>query len=228
MIKAVLFDLDGTLLDRDASLRLFIKDQYRRYAHALHHIPEKAFKERFIHLDQRGYVWKDKVYKELIREYKIEGVTWEELLADYVSKFQHSCTPFPNLALLLRLLQEKRMQLGIITNGFTNFQTANLRALGLHQYIDAIFISEQEGLKKPNPALFQRALCYLNVKPEESLYVGDHPDNDVRGARQAGMHAVWKRDPFWGEAFIGDDVVDDLLEIIAVIERYKSGTCRNK
>ncbi|MEH7532490.1 HAD hydrolase-like protein, partial [Priestia megaterium] len=62
MIKAVVFDLDGTLLDRDSSLKLFIEDQYKRYSDQVGHIPQKEYISRFIELDNKGYVWKDKVY----------------------------------------------------------------------------------------------------------------------------------------------------------------------
>lgn len=68
MIIAVLFDLDGTLLDRDATIRAFIEDQYDRFYKRLHTVPKLTFVNRFIELDQHGYVWKDKVYKRLIGE----------------------------------------------------------------------------------------------------------------------------------------------------------------
>lgn len=72
MIKAVIFDLDGTLLDRDASLEKFVEAQYNRLNEWLGHIPESQFAERFIELDARGYVWKDKVYRQLAEEFRLK------------------------------------------------------------------------------------------------------------------------------------------------------------
>jgi len=60
MVKAALFDLDGTLLNRDASVQRFIENQYERLHKSLHHIPKQQYTSRFIELDCRGYVWKDK------------------------------------------------------------------------------------------------------------------------------------------------------------------------
>ncbi|PTE88572.1 HAD family hydrolase, partial [Staphylococcus equorum] len=62
MIKAILFDLDGTILDRPSSLNKFIDYQYDKFINYLNHIDKNTFKRKFIELDQNGYVWKDKVY----------------------------------------------------------------------------------------------------------------------------------------------------------------------
>lgn len=70
-MKAVLFDLDGTLLNRDASVKVFIEKQYERLHNHLGHIAKKQYAERFIELDQHGYVWKDKVYAQLAQEFAL-------------------------------------------------------------------------------------------------------------------------------------------------------------
>lgn len=62
MLKAVLFDLDGTLLNREASLKAFIDDQYDRFD-ALKAVSKERYCTRFIELDNYGYVWKDRVYQ---------------------------------------------------------------------------------------------------------------------------------------------------------------------
>ena len=75
MIKAALFDLDGTLLNRDESVKLFLDSQYHRLNKFVGHIPKKQYMTRFIELDNRGYVWKDKVYQQLVNEFAMEGIT---------------------------------------------------------------------------------------------------------------------------------------------------------
>lgn len=217
----MIFDLDGTLLDRDCSLKLFIRDQYKRYINEFKHINEEQYVTRFIELDHRGYVWKDKVYQQLLQEYSISSVTWEQLLEDYISNFQHHCTPFPHMEYVLQELKNRGLLLGMITNGFTKFQLLNIRALDIEKYMDIILVSEQEGLKKPQAEIFLRALERLRVSPEESVYVGDHPENDVIGARNVGMHAIWKKDTFWGQPFTDEHVIDDLQELLSKINIFQ-------
>ncbi|GAA3314664.1 hypothetical protein GCM10020331_007770 [Ectobacillus funiculus] len=72
----------------------------------------------------------------------------------------------------------------------------------------------KKGLKKPQAEIFLRALERLDVSPEESVYVGDHPENDVIAARNVGMNAVWKKDMFWGNPFTDKHVIEDLKRII--------------
>lgn len=217
MIRAVFFDLDGTLLDRDESVKRFIVNQYERLSNFLGHIPKEEYMTRFIELDCRGYVWKDKVYQQLVEEFDIVGIDWENLLEDYITEFKHHCVPFQNLHRMLEELKENELVLGMITNGFGQFQMDNIRALGIEEYFDAILVSETEGLKKPDPAIFERALKRLNKEPHESVFVGDHPENDVIASQYVGMKGIWKKDVQW-DAFEPDLVVEDLGELPTMIK----------
>jgi putative hydrolase of the HAD superfamily len=218
LIKAVLFDLDGTLLDRDTSVKKFVEDQHTRLSSVLSHIPKKIFAERFIELEQNGYVWKDKVYLKLAEELAVRRMPPGELLDDYLTQFKHHCTPFPNLVSTLDELKKKGLRLGLVTNGYGVFQNDTIKALEIKEYFDAILISEMEGLRKPDPNLFERAAERLNVKTTECMFVGDHPKNDVEAAKNTGMLAVWKTSPHWDEAEAADYTITDLAELKLIIE----------
>lgn len=217
MIKAALFDLDGTLLNRDESVKMFINSQYDRLNKQVGHIPKEKYVTRFIELDNRGYVWKDKVYQQLVDEFNIVKITSDELLQDYISEFKNNCVPFANLTQMLLELKSNNILLGMITNGYGQFQMDNIKALGIERYFDAILVSEWEGIKKPDPQIFKRALNQLKVSPTASLFVGDHPDNDVKAAQNVGMKGIWKRDFQWNNAE-ADFIVDDLAELTLIIE----------
>ncbi len=106
----------------------------------------------------------------------------------------------------------------MITNGFTEFQLLNIRSLGIDKYMDTIVVSEEERIKKPQAEIFMRALERLGVTPEESVYIGDHPENDVIGARNVGMNAIWKKDAFSGTPFTDEHIIDDLQELLLLID----------
>ncbi|ADU28731.1 HAD family hydrolase [Evansella cellulosilytica] len=218
MMKAVLFDLDNTLLDRDASVRSFVSHQYDRLSNYLNHIPKETYINRFIHIEQRGYVWKDIVYQQLVEEFIIREISSDELLQDYIMEFRNHCIPFPNLNAMLDSLKESQLLLGIITNGKGKFQMDNIKALKIEDYFDLILISEWENLKKPDPRIFQRALEQLNVRAKSSFFVGDHPQNDIDGAHRVNMKTIWKRDHQWCDVH-ADFIIDDLIEIPAIIHK---------
>jgi len=220
MIKSVIFDLDGTLLNRDASVKRFIDNQYDRLNKWVSHIPKGKYTSRFIELDCRGYVWKDKVYQQLVNEFNISEITWESLLQDYLEQFKNSCVPFPNLDSMLQRLKSKSIKLGIITNGKGQFQMDNIKALGIEKYFETILVSEWEGLKKPDPQIFKRALEQLEVSPKQSIFVGDHPENDVKAAQNVGMKGIWKEDFQWSNVE-ADFIVNDLEELPVIIENLK-------
>lgn len=217
MIKAVIFDLDGTILNRDDSLIAFANQQYNRFHKELGHVPKNVYISRFRELDNRGYVWKDKVYQQLTKEFLITGLTWEYLLNDYLIHFQNSCIPFSNLLNMLDELKREKVLLGIITNGKCKFQMNNIKALGIESYFETILISECEGIKKPNHEIFQKALHKLDVLASESVFVGDHPINDIKAAQDVGMNAIWKRDEEWKNVKT-DFTINNLIEIPLILK----------
>jgi putative hydrolase of the HAD superfamily len=221
-MKAVFFDLDGTLLDRDASIREFSVRQYQRHYSRLSHIPQALFTDRFIELDARGYVWKDKVYQQMEAEFTFQGIAAEDLLMDYLDHFHQSCVPFPHLIETLSALRDRQIKMGIISNGRWDLQMASIQALQIEEYFEVILISEREGISKPEPQIFHRAMDRLCVSPYKSVFVGDHPVNDMEGSQRCGMEAVWKRDPYWVNKAVKWEI-DGLIELPLLIDRMRGG-----
>ncbi|HSP21693.1 MAG TPA: GNAT family N-acetyltransferase [Planococcus sp. (in: firmicutes)] len=216
MFKAALFDLDGTLLDRDRSVASFIEVQYDRFPEELGHIPKERYVQRFIELDARGYRWKDRVYQQLIEEFSITDISWEIMLADYVSRFKNHCMGFPGLEEMLRNLEKSGIQLAIITNGPGQLQMDSIRALGIEAYFRVILVSGIEGVSKPDPRIFEKALGTLGVKAHEAVYIGDNPDNDIAAAKAVGMSAIWMENPY-GQAPSADFSITHLQQLPALI-----------
>jgi putative hydrolase of the HAD superfamily len=93
---------------------------------------------------------------------------------------------------LLRHLRDAGVRTGLLTNGPSWMQRRKVELLGLEAELDAIGISEELGAAKPDPAAFTATLELLESAAHETVMVGDHLDWDVRGALAAGMRgAVW-------------------------------------
>ena len=90
---------------------------------------------------------------------------------------------------LLKELKNRGLKVGIITNTF-NDERDMIRSSVLMPYIDEALISYEQGLCKPDPALYEKMTRLLNVEPDECLFVGDGGSRELYAARDAGMHAL--------------------------------------
>ena len=217
-MKALLFDLDGTLLNREATLISFCKAQYEKFSIE---VGLEKYVNKVCELDANGYVRKEIVYREIAQALSLSKEIEQNLFLDYMNHFQAYCVPFKGLTEMLKALKDKQFLLGIITNGRHEGQMASLRALSIEDFFDVVLISESEGLAKPDSALFERALNRLGVKANETCYVGDHPINDMEAARKVGLMTIWKKNEVY-KAGYSDAEINDLSEILPLIEGVSS------
>ena len=98
---------------------------------------------------------------------------------------------FDDVPDLLASAARARVPLGLVTNGASDTQRGKLHAMDLEHCFDAIVISGEIGVVKPDPAVFEVALSGLGLGRDDVWHVGDSPGTDVAGARAAGLKAVW-------------------------------------
>lgn len=220
-----MFDLDGTLHNREASILSFIENQRERLFPRL---DKKVYAERFINLDQGGYVWKDKVYQQMVEEFSLINFCWQELLQDYLSHFPLHAELYPQAITLLNSLKKKGIRMAIISNGYSKFQREVIKSLQIEALFDEIVISEEVGVKKPHPYIFEHTLSRLDVSPDETIYVGDHLKNDIVGAVGVGIYTIWKQ-PRPVLTTMGDEHVSDLSEVCAaIIKKINPEFCKDQ
>ena len=187
-IKAVIFDLDQTLLDRTRSLEKFLNWQVDTLS-LLKADLKSDFIQGFIHIDANGSVWKDQVYQQLIVEFRITQYTVSELLQSYIQNFNRFSTPFADVKNTIQTRYKHGFKIGLISNGTSPFQEHNFKALGFGSF-SSVIVSEAVRLRKPDPAIFQLACKQLDVELFEAVYVGDNIEVDVDGAKNAGLEAI--------------------------------------
>lgn len=99
--------------------------------------------------------------------------------------------PFPDVVDLLRCAESLDLPLALVTNGPSGLQRDRLQSLGMDDVFDAVVVSAEVGVAKPDAEPFLLAVERLGVGPSEAWHAGDSLETDVAGARAAGLTAVW-------------------------------------
>lgn len=214
VISTILFDLDGTLYDRDLVVQSLATVQYQEYRDRFQNVEEGRYIRRLIELDDHGYKPKHEVYEMMGREMGLAASLQQELEAHFWAVYDDFCTLPDDARETLETLRIRGKKLGIVTNGRTNRQHAKIDALGIRSLFDAIVVSEEVGFRKPDPQIFRCALELCSASPEQAIHVGDHPDADIEGAVNAGLQAVWKAVPYWELKLSGVPKIDRLGDVL--------------
>lgn len=216
-IKAVFFDFDDTLGDRDR----YAYDCYRDILKENSQIDDPVLFEAVLQdcmlWDEKGNINHNHCKEMLKKKYDID-LPCEDFNAYWDARLWKYCVPFSDTLETLTYLSQK-YALGIITNGPSDGQRNKIQHAGLERFFpeENVTVSGDYDFAKPDVRLFQTAMNKMNVLPEESVYVGDIFANDVLGAYRAGMRPVW----IWtcGERKCGVDIpvihhISDLMKIL--------------
>lgn len=188
-IRAILFDLDNTLLDRTAAVRSYFTHLLQTLSPPLQDEEFELMLLTILARDRLGYEDRAAFFDWLVANC-FPDWTPDRLWDDFREKLPRMIQPDPDS---LGLLQQLRRiyTLAVVTNGSALLQRAKLKAAGIDQHIDHIWISEEIGSAKPDTEIFTQALSTLKVAPQQALFVGDHPHHDISGAHQTGMLTCW-------------------------------------
>lgn len=191
--KWILFDADETLFRFDAFSGLqrmfsgfsilFTDQDYQEYQ-----LTNKSLWKAY----QNGEITAQQLQHQRFDSWASKlAVTPEELNHLFLSAMADICMPLDGAISLIHSLKPK-CKLGIITNGFTELQQTRLERTGLREHFELLVISEQVGVAKPHPDIFNHALAIMgNPVREHVLMVGDTLESDILGGLNAGLDTCW-------------------------------------
>jgi len=190
-IRGILFDLDNTLVHREASIRSYAEVFHRDFGHLLS-IGSESIATRLIAADSGGHRKKEDMLAQIN-----SWTEWQSppdmayIDRHWMWEFPPLAVPMDDLIFTLDRLVSHGIKLGIITNGSARAQNGKIMALHLWRYFSVILVSESVGLRKPDTGIFFMALEKFGLPPAEVCFVGDNPEVDIIGAEQAGFTGVW-------------------------------------
>ena len=220
MIEVVMFDLDETLIDRRAALKAFLPDQFKRFGDQLQGVTFQTFEATFFALEKEGLVDKQKLYPRLAAMLGVGSRCGDRLLSDFQTRYPHFARLSIGALEMLSALRARGLKTAIISNGHTGVQSAKIEITGLKDAVDLVVISEDVGLRKPDPRIFQLAAERLGATPARCIFVGDNPEADVLGAEASGMTGIfYSAGCSWPDTLPSPKYsVETLVEVLPLIE----------
>lgn len=200
--KAVFFDAGGTLFHPHPSVGEIYASTAAKYGCAA--APEeleRLFKEAWLHRDGLSSLIShnsEKIerewWKNLVRDVfkRVGGVReFEEFFDELYTVFGHpeAWKLYPGTREVLTELKKRGKKLAVISNWDSRLFHL-CEAFGLNELFDFVIASAVFGASKPNPKIFEGAMRQMQVEPHEAAHVGDSYEDDVRGARNAGLHGI--------------------------------------
>lgn len=225
-MKAIIFGLDETLVDRTATVMNFLDEQYERFSDQLT-CPKDTFIDSVMTHQKNGYADKLVAYKQACSEHGV--LIAEDLFQDFKARYGSEAVCFPGVSSTLEKLSAD-YSLAIITNGRSSGQNKKIDSIGIRHFFASIKISEEEGIKKPNEEIYRLCLRDLGLPAPDCLFIGDNPAVDVITPKNMGMKAVWVRSIHYDEPDEADAVVGSIVELpnlIARMKRTQSGDNHN-
>jgi len=206
MLKAILFDLDNTLID-------FIRMK-RKASNAA----AKAMVRTGLKMDVK--LAEKKLFDTYIKDIEGEHAFQDFLKAHnayddrrlaaalnaYLTVKYTYLWPYPGVKRTLKKLKQKGLKIGIVTDAPRIKAFQRLDAMGIADYFDVVVGFEDTNEHKPSKEPFQEALRQLKLKPEEVIYVGDWPERDILGAKSVGMKTCLVK---YGKNTLGQKVKAD-------------------
>ncbi len=231
-VKAVLFDLDETLIDS-------IQGHVGAHAEVCRILIE-FLKERGISADKRDLLskieklddemnrrfiydrdeWWPRLMQEVSPQIKLPRELVKELTRKYWLAYAASAKPYPDTMQLLNYLKEKGYLLGLVsdTDRLPGMKRHRIEIQPFKDLFDLTLVSGEETKEsKPSPEPFLVAAERLGVRPEESIFVGDKPFADVEGAKNAGMKTVHIHRRDWQSHVKADYVIRSLDELKRIL-----------
>ncbi|WP_049871410.1 HAD family hydrolase [Catenulispora acidiphila] len=186
MPRLALFDLDDTLISSKGAFIAWTEELV-----AAHSSPADV---RWF-IDNEHIFWTgspDDAFRGLVEHFGLAADP-AELLADYQFRMVDLLKPFDGVLDGLEALRDAGWRIGIVTNGFGDFQNAKIDAVGLRAYVDVVCISDVEGSWKPESKIFQLASERAGAPLEGGWMVGDSLSSDIAGGNGVGLHTAWIR-----------------------------------
>ncbi len=225
MIKAIVFDLDNTLVDFMAMKRQAIDAAVNAMIDAGLNLSIDEAKERInVIYKERGIEFQN-VFDQLLYDVfnKVDYKILSAGIIAYRRAREAALVAYPHVTMTLMELIKRGLRLAVVSDAPAREAWLRLTYLNFHQLFDAVVTFDDTGKRKPHEGPFRKALEHLGVQPGEALMVGDWAERDMVGASNIGMKTVFARygDTFGTVETHADYEIQDIKELLPILEQER-------
>ncbi len=227
MIRAVVFDVDNTLVDFMKMKNAAVDAAVEAMTDAgLPIDPDEARRQIFKVYDKKGIEFQQ-VFDEFLCS--ALGQIDYRILANGILAYRRAregvLVAYPHVRVALMKLFRMGLKLGVVSDAPRLQAWMRLCSLGIDPLFDVVVTYDDTGKRKPAPEPFEKALELLEVAPAEAVMVGDWAERDIVGAKEIGMYTVFARyGNTFGTLHSGADLdIDDIMELVPHIEKLNGG-----
>ena len=210
VIKLVLFDLDGTLIQSTELIMEAFRVTFNAY-----------FKDVDVEPVLTNFL--GQTLAETFGYYLKEDDDLDEIIAFYrktsEALIQSEMVAYPNALDIMRYLKQHRIRIGVVTSKMNNVARQHLTLVGLNDYVEHLVGYEDVTHHKPDKEPLEKALTLFQMRSDEAIYIGDH-ENDIRSAKACGMMSCavsYSHRLKEMLSYMPDYVIDDLLHIKDIV-----------
>ena len=224
MIKAVLFDLDNTLVDFMRMKESCSEAAIHAMIEAGLPLEEKKATGKLFEMYQKVGIEDQKIFEKFLNAEmgKIDYKILASGIAAYRRVKSGYLTPYPHVRETLIRLKERGLKLGIVSDAPRIQAWLRLAEMSLTEFFDVVIALEDTGELKPSDLPFKAAIKELGINPENILFVGDNPTRDIDGAERIGMHTALAK---YGQLFEGKSKAEHELatvkDLLKAVDSYK-------
>lgn len=226
MIRAVIFDLDNTLVDFMAMKRQAIDAAVTAMIDAGLQLSPEAVRAHIDRIYREMGIEYQQVFDQLLQE--VLGYVDYRILSAGIIAYRRAreaaLKPYPHVTATLMELVKHRIKLAVVSDAPAREAWLRLCYIGYHHIFDVVVTYDDTGERKPSPRPFLLALERLGVAPAEAIMVGDWVERDIVGAKRVGMLTAFARygDVFGTQQVEADYVLDDIKQLLDIIARHNT------
>jgi putative hydrolase of the HAD superfamily len=226
MIRAVVFDLDNTLVDFMAMKRQAVDAAITAMIDAGLDLTFDKIRSHIDDIYREQGIEYQRVFDQLLQESlgHVDNRILSSGIIAYRRAREAALRPYPHVTATLMQLVKNGVRLAVVSDAPAREAWLRLCYMNLHHVFDVVVTYDDTSERKPSPKPFLLALQKLGVDPGEAVMIGDWAERDMVGAKNVGMHTAFAKygDSFGNQNVTADHILSDISDILRIVEQHNS------